>query len=442
MRTLQSIPIAACAALIAIASLRADEQSVPPPPAPIAATVEDEPFSEVSCTGTNPAVVSDVLQLANEARETLTPLLNLGSSWRYPVHITVVDPDPVTGKSVHENVSVIAAGHTMRIEAWLPSDDPQGREFIQRQFVTAMLWEKYFKPDTTFTADTKLDVVPLWLLEGLREWLNDDPEHNREEIIKRAALAQRAPTLREVLGWTDLSNDRLLGLWQRAFCYYLVDCLLWKNLEGDRRADFTQWIESVTGPNPRSAITLFPTEMGWQRELLESRERSRNLVFTWDESAAELTGDETIALPKGKNGDDTRLCTIETVASFPRTKEIDSAIMHKIYELTALQLRVHPSWQPIIELYRFGLTALVRDKDPVRAAKYIHEAHARRAAEMDFHEKLIDYTNWYEVTQNVPTATSHFRTYFQAAQELDKVEADPLHPNPLRADLLKVESEF
>jgi hypothetical protein len=384
-------------------------------------------------------VVSDVLQLANDSREALTPILNLGSTWRFPVHITVVDPDPVTGKSVPENVSAIADGNTLRIEAWLPADDPDGREFIQRQFVTAMLWEKYFKTDTVFTTDTKLDMVPLWLSEGLREWLNDDPEHNREEIIKRAALTKRAPTLREVVGWTDLSRDRLLGLWQRAFCYYLVDCLLWKQ---ERRADFTQWIESITGPNPRSAIRLFPTEMGWQREIFESNERSRNLVFTWDESSAELTADETIALPKGKNGDDTRLCTIETVSTFPRTKEIDSAITHKIYQLTALQLRAHPSWQPIIELYRFGLTALVRDNNPVRAAKYLHEAHVRRAAEMDFHEKLVDYTNWFEVTQNVPTETSHFRTYFQAAQELDKVEADPEHPNPLRADLLKVESEF
>jgi hypothetical protein len=439
MRPLRSIPFAACAALVAIASARADEVDSSAAPSPAAATVTGEQFSEVSCTGTNPAVVSDILQLADDARDNLTPLLNLGPVWRYPVHITVVDPDPVTGKLPRENVSAITDGKTLRIEASLPSDDPNAREFVERQFVNAMLWEKYFKPDAAFTAQTKLDVVPLWLLEGLREWLNDDPEHNREEIVKRAALAQRAPTLAEVIGWTDLSSDRLLGLWQRAFCYYLVDCLVHKQ---ERRDDFQQWIESITGPNPRSAVRLFPTEMGWQRELLEAGDRSHNLVFTWDESAAELTASEAIALPKGANDEDTRLCTIETVATFPRSKEMDAAITQKVLQLSALQLRVHPSWQPIIELYRFGLTALVRDNDPARAAIYIHEAHLRRAAEMDFHEKLIDYTNWYEVTQNTPSEASHFRSYFQAAQELDKIEADPVHPNPIRADLLKVESEF
>jgi hypothetical protein len=439
MRSLQSIPIAACAALVAIASARADEATLPPPPAPIPATVENPDYSEVTCTGTNPAVVTDILQLATEARESLGSLLNLGPNWRYPVHITVVDPDPTTGKSSRDNVAAFTDGKTLRIEASLPSDDPNPREFVERQFVTAMLWEKYFKPDATFTAQTRLDIVPLWLLEGLREWLNDDPEHNREQIVKRAALAQRAPSLAEVTGWTDLSTDRLLGLWQRAFCYYLVDCLVHKQ---DRRADFQAWLASITGANPRSAVWLFPTEAGWQRELLEASDRSRNLVFTWDESAAELTAAETIALPKDKNGDDTRLCTIETVSTFPRSKELDSAISKKVLELSALQLRVHPDWQPIIELYRFGLTALVRDNNPERAAKYMHEAHVRRAAEMDFHEKLVDYTNWYEVTQNMPAEASHFRSYFQAAQELDKVEADPMHPNPIRADLLKVESEF
>jgi len=438
MRTLQSIPIAACAALVAIASARADEATIPPPPAPIPATVSSDEYDAVTCTGSNPAVVTDILQLANDARDNLGPLLRLGTTWRYPVHITVLDPDPETGKKAHENVSAVSDGKTLRIEASLPSDDPDAREFITRQLVTAMLWEKYFKPDMTFTAETKLDVAPLWLVEGLREWITDDPEHNREAIVKRAAIANRAPTLAEVLGWTDLSRDRLLGIWQRTFCFYLVDSLVRK----DRRDNFQQWLQSITGPNPRSAIDLFPTEMGWQRELFESATRGRNLVFSWDESSAELTADETIAIPKGKNAADTQLCTIETVTTLPRSKDLDKAVNQKILQLSSLQLRVHPSWQPIIELYRFGLTAFIRDNDPKRAADYIHQAHMRRAAEMDFHSQLTDYVNWYEVTQNAPTEASHFRSYFQAAQELDKVEADHEHPNPIRADLLKVESEF
>jgi hypothetical protein len=42
----------------------------------------------------------------------------------------------------------------------------------------------------------------------------------------------------------------------------------------------------------------------------------------------------------------------------------------------------------------------------------------------------------------MPIEASHFRSYFEVAQQLDKAQADPAHPNPLRSDVLKVESEF
>jgi hypothetical protein len=429
----------AVVSFLTLAAARGADTSDTAFPPDLITTTPSDVYPQVTCTGDNPAVVSDILQMAIDTRETLAPLLKLGRTWRYPVHILIVGPgSPQAGKIKGEQTSVFADGHTLKIEAALPADDPNPREFVQRQFVTALLWEKYFKPDTSFTATTRLDVVPLWLVEGLREWLNDDPEHNREEVVKRAALAQRAPTLAEVTGWQELSDDRLLGLWQRAFCYYLVDSLLHKNA---RRLDFQEWIDSITGPNPSSAIRLFPTEMGWQRELLEAPVRSRDIVYTWDESAAELAAADTIVLPHGKKAYDDRICTIETVATFPRDKELDKAVRDKVLELTALELRAHPSWRPIISLYRLGLTALTSDKDPTHAAAYFHQANQQRAREIDLHQKLVDYTNWYEVT-NSPVESSHFRSYFRTADELDKTDADPTHPNPLRARLLKVEAEF
>ena len=438
--------LAACALLAATAGAPAQDAAVAPTPTDPPSTLASSHYPEVSCTGADAQAVADVVQLADDTRdgtsesqrESLGSLLQLGPKWRYPVHISLIDPVPGQ-KPPREAVSAITDGKTLRVEAAVPTNDPFARAFIQRQFVNALLWEKFFKADATFDANTRLDVVPLWLLEGLRESLNDDPDHNREEIVKRAALGQRAPTLAEVTGWKDISRDRLLGLWQGAFCYYLVDSLTYPQA---RLADFQQWLASITGPNPASALRLFPTEMGWQRELREASGRSRNLVYGWDESAAALTAAETIALPHGKDRADTRLCTIETVGKFPRGKEVDAAINRKVLELTALQLRVHPSWQPIIELYRFGLTALTRDNDPARSALYLHQAHLLRAAEIDLHGKIVDYANWFEVTQNLPPTASPFRSYFQVAQELDKAEADPQRPNPIRADLLKVEAEF
>ena len=81
---------------------------------------------------------------------------------------------------------------------------------------------------------------PVWLVEGLNEMLLQDDERNRESIVKRAAMAERAPSLSEVLGWQDISDDRLLGIYQRAFCYYLVRNLIHN---GDPRARFHRWLD-------------------------------------------------------------------------------------------------------------------------------------------------------------------------------------------------------
>lgn len=443
-RFAHSAALAACGLVLGSWSLWAQTDpvgsplSAPETGAPT--TAKSDAYPQVTCTGVNPALVSDVLQLAADTRETLTPILKLGPAWRYPVHITLAAPLSKPSSDLQgESVSAVADGTTLTLEARLPSTAPNAHEFIQRQFVTALLWEKFFKPDTTFTPSTRLDVVPMWLVEGLREMLNGDPTHAREEIVKRAALDGRAPPLAEVTGWKELSTDRLLSIWQRAFCYYLVECLTHPDT---RLVDFQGWLASITGPNPQTAAYLFPTEMGWQGELRDAYQRDRPLVYTWDDSAAELAASETIALPKGKHADDTQLCTIDTVATFPRSKELDQAVNAKIFDLTALELRVHPSWQPVIELYRFGLTSLLRDPTPQRAVEYLHQARVRRAEEIAYHQKLVDYVNWYEVTQNMPIEASHFRDYFRIAQELDKIEPDPAHPNPLRADLLKVEAKF
>jgi hypothetical protein len=398
-------------------------------------------YSEVTCTSTNPALCSDVLQLAADTRGQLAPLLQLGKRWRFPVHIRLVTPeDPLAEKVDHESVSVTVLDKTLNINAVLPSCDPDAYVFVQRQFVTALLWEKFFSPTQALDAHTRLDVVPLWLVEGLREWLDDDSEHNREKIVKRAALAKRAPTLADVTDWHELNDDPMVALWQRAFCYYLFESLIRKN---EQRENFQRWLASITGPNPSSANQLFPTETGWQRELLSSPARSRDIVYTWDETVAELGSLETIAIPSAKEAD-TRICTLDTVVSFPRDPKLLTAVQQKVFDLTGLELRAHPSWRPIIALYRFGLSALANDKNPSldQATKFIVEAQRRRAAEMGDHQKLLDYVNWFEVTKDYAGNTSRFSSYFSTAQKMERIQADPDHPNPIRADLLHIESQL
>lgn len=403
-------------------------------------TATSELYPQITCTATNAGVASDVIQLAESTRDQLGPLLQINSViWRFPVHIRVVLPDdPLAASVMQSSVKVVPNGKILSIEALVLSTDPLLREFVQRQFVTALLWEKFFTPSQIFDATTRLDVAPLWLTEGLREWLNEDPDRNRESIVKRSAQTKRAPSLEDITSWRELSDDRLMGLWQRAFCYYLVNSLV---RPGSKRNDFQLWISTVSGPNPTAASLLFPTEAGWQRELLASPERSRDIVYTWDESMTDLAAAETIAIT-AKKTPDTHISTLETILSFPPSKELDEAVKKKIFDLTALELRADSNWRPIIALYRFGLTALTEEHDRKKAQKLLAQAQQLRTQQIADHQKLLDYMNWFQVTQNYSSGSTAFRNYFQTAAQMENAEADPRHPNPIRANLLHVESQL
>ncbi len=78
--------------------------------------------------------------------------------------------------------------------------------------------------------------------------------------------------------------------------------------------------------------------------------------------------------------------------------------------------------------------------DSAKAKKLIAEAQQQRTAEMAYHQKLVDYVNWFEVTKNYSANSSSFDSYFSAAREMEHVQASD--PNPIRADLLKVESQL
>jgi hypothetical protein len=399
-------------------------------------TVASEPYPQVTCTSTDPAICSDAIQLAEDTRQQLASLLNLGPVWRFPVRIHVVTPDDPLSARVHdEGVAAVIVGKTMEIDLVLPSSDPEAREAIQRQYVTALLWEKFFTPDRAFDTHTRLDIVPVWLVEGLREWLNEDPDCVREAIVKRAALNKHAPTLAEITGWQELSSDRLYGLWQRAFCYYLVNSLVHS---GPRRENFQQWLASLPGANPMTANYLFPTESAWQHELLQAPERSLELVYTWEQTAAEFDIDQTLtlALPGEKK---VRTCTLDNVSSLPRNNVLIEALNQKIFVLTGLELRAHVSWRPIIALYRFALAGLISNKDPAQTRQLFEEARQRHEAEIAYRQKIIDYANWFQVTHDDNSPT-HFSSYFSLADELDRAQAP--HPNPIRANLLQVESQL
>jgi hypothetical protein len=420
-------------ALAGLGPIRADDSAPTPVP-----TSTSNDYAEVTCTTNDAAACADTLQLASDTRDGLAPLLKLGPNWRFPVHIHVITPDdPLAAKIDHEAAQVLLQDGTMTIDAYVPLEDPDAREFVQRQYVTALLWERFFAKTTTFDQNTQLDVVPLWLVEGLREWLNEDPTHNREAIARRALQNQTAPTLAEITGWKKLSDDRLLGLWQRAFSFYLVDSLI---REGGRRDDFQQWLDSFSSPGGSGQLH-FPTEANWQQELADASARGHNVVYTWQETSDELTADETMTYAESKTAQ-VQTCTIDEVTAKERTPALLQAVQERIDVLTALELRAHPSWHSVLEAYRSALTALLDEDDADRAPRLIAEAHGLREAELVNHQKLVDYLNWFEVTRDFGDTTSRFRGYFATAKQMESVVADPTHPNPIRANLLQIESHL
>jgi hypothetical protein len=434
--TLNLTALTLAAFLATLASDRAQDAPTAPPPPPIISTTANQTYPQVTCTSSDPLACADALQLASDTRDQLAPILKLRPEWRFAVHIHIMTPDdPLLAKINREASAVFSQGNTMKIEAVLPSSSTNPREFIQRQFVTAILWEKFFANRSTFDKKTPLDLVPMWLVEGLREWLNEDPEHTRESIVSRAVKNGTAPTLDQVTGWRELSNDRLLGIWQRAFCYYLVDILV---QEGPQRDDFQQWL---SGPDPSPFQSHFPTENAWQLELAAAAQRSHDIVYTWSETAEALTDAETITFATSKDAQ-VQTCALDAAATLPRIPPVLDALDQRILILTQLESRAHPSWHNILELYRAALTALGRDNRPDLAAKLLQEAHRQRVTETAYHQKLFDYVNWFEVTKDDSDSTTHFKSYFSTAKEMDRIQADPAHPNPIRADLLQIESEL
>jgi len=439
-RILHVAPLAfAGFAFISARAFAQDSPDTGVPPPPTVSTSASENYPAVTCTSTDPLACTDTLQLASDTRDSLTPLLKLGPTWRFPVHIHILTPDdPLTAKINREASAVFSQGTTMRIEAVLPSTDQNAREFVQRQFVTALLWEKYFANTRTFDKNTPLDSIPVWLVEGLRERLNDDPEHNREAIVRRAVQGQTAPTLEQITGWHEVSDDRLLGLWQRAFCYYLVDSLVQTDAKRD---DFQQWLAGLSSPGPSAAQLHFPTEADWQREIADSTSRGNAIVYSWAETESQLSANETITYAASKDAK-VQSCTLDAVATLPRDKIVLEAVQERIFALTQMELRAHPSWHAILELYRSALSAFVNGDDPDKVKSLLEQAHHLRNVQADYHQKLLDYVNWFEVTKDFEDGPSHFEIYFTTAKEMERVEADPAHRNPIRANLLQIESEL
>ena len=76
-----------------------------------------------------------------------------------------------------------------------------------------------------------------------------------------------------------------------------------------------------------------------------------------------------------RRASDPKVCTLDTVVHYPYDDKMAAILQQKLIDLTGLELRAHPSWHPILELYRSGLSTLINLKNPEEAQKLISQAH-------------------------------------------------------------------
>ena len=130
--------------------------------APAIATSASTTYPEITCTSIDGAACADTLQLASDTREELTDPAQAGADMAFSSPPSMCSRRTIHSprKSTARPRRVFVNGSTMRIEAVVPVDDPGAREFVQRQFVVALLWERFFVKTAKFDGNTRLDVRP------------------------------------------------------------------------------------------------------------------------------------------------------------------------------------------------------------------------------------------------------------------------------------------
>ena len=163
-----------------------------------------------------------------------------------------------------------------------------------------------------------LDVVPLWLIEGLREWLNDDPGTGSRG--DREARGRHASTRADPGGGHRLARNQPRPAARPLAARFL---LLPGRQPDPRRGEagrFSAVAGDFTGRQPGvRRISFFPTEADWQRELLEAPRAQPRLRLYLGRSRPP-TGRCGDHRDPGQEPEDARLCTLETVLAFRATR--------------------------------------------------------------------------------------------------------------------------
>jgi hypothetical protein len=375
---------------------------------------------------------------AESARKLAAAVVGLPRKWKTRIHLRLDDGDRDRPPPQYPMTRAIRNGPALDFEVRFNPHHPQIREELLRTLMVLFLYERVLEGNPDWVEKHEMPLLPFWLTEGLHQLVFDAGDRQWEKVVGRAVAQKRAPSLADIQDWHGLREETLQRLWQQAFAYYLVSSV---TEPGPARERFHSWLTSsqTHDNNPLLNLSpLMPTEIEWRSRLSHAAERSRNLVYSWDETSRLFADSQTLLLRDPDSGEEL-LARLNQLASHRHRPGLAQAVADKIEELINLELRAHFLWRPIIAHYRLGLANLHngKAKPEVTYESRIAEADAEIQALNQAHSLLTDYLNWFAVTQPLASPGSAFSDYHLLRQRLDHF--DPRQVDPLRTTAITIE---
>ncbi|PTY00859.1 hypothetical protein DB346_14715 [Verrucomicrobia bacterium LW23] len=274
-----------------------------------------------------------LMEAAEEFHGKAQAFLDLPKPWRHRVYIQANKIDDIS----EYRPAVIAAGLSrgllqFKVAMWYPA--PQAKEELLRALATIFIYEKLLSARSTWQQGEVLPPLPLWLTEGVLQNLLDGSHRQFYQIVNHGYSNSRAPKLETIAAWTSLSDDPVYRIWQQAFSYYLVNMIHKGHMQGtlpDWLAAGANLSPAAAPPSTATTPTLAPapatppaapegeaapapalappaappsgapyprlaSEQEWEKLLIKADDLSKEIVYTFEETAYALALAENMDL--------------------------------------------------------------------------------------------------------------------------------------------------
>ncbi|MEM1059813.1 MAG: hypothetical protein AAGK14_11240 [Verrucomicrobiota bacterium] len=405
----------------------------------------------------------NLLELASKLRRRLSEELGLPRQWRHLVRLVPYEAQNERLVQYPLLKAFLDDGQ-LSFEIHFPTNTPQALEEFVRTLIYTYLYEAVLIEREDFSGGQTLPTIPMWLAEGVLQQLDADRAVKWRQIVQRAVTANKAPPLREVIAWNELSSDTLMRAWQQAFTFQLVDHLT----DSQRSGEFIAWLRREADNPKQPFASLRPMmdgEIDWRQALSLAGEKSQKLVFDFEETASRFASMQTVRVPldpeeeeadadeekepQSDEADGEEKEEVETeyavaklngLAPYHGQKGLASVLSAKNEELLDLEIRAHFAWKSVLAWYRAALARLkMEDGSAVEDYEMaIRKAEAKQRELQIYNERLEDYYNWFRVAKTANAEETAFEDYYRIREEIEAFA--PSEIDPLRSRQILIQS--